>query len=101
MYVAPEFLRKEKATPKSDLYSLGVAMYLMFTGHVPFEVDSLQKLYECHIRVIPEHPSVVEKRCPEDLGDIIMRLLSKDPDKRFADCDQLRIALADIGKSRI
>ncbi|HEO72429.1 MAG TPA: serine/threonine protein kinase [Candidatus Hydrogenedentes bacterium] len=101
MYVAPELLRKEKASPQSDMYSLGITMYLMFTGRVPFEVDSLPKLLECHLRVIPEHPSVVDRRCPHDLGDIIMRLLDKRPQNRYEDCDQLRIALADIGRSRI
>ena len=50
---------------------------------------------------MPDHPSIVDKRCPQPLGDIIMRLLNKHPDKRFYDCDQLRIALADIGRSRI
>lgn len=101
MYVAPELVRKEKATPQSDMYSLGVTMYTMFTNRVPFQVDSLQKLYECHLRLVPEHPRVVCKECPQDLGDIIMRLLEKRPDKRYRDCDELRIALADIGKSRI
>jgi len=101
MYVAPEFLRKEKASPRSDQYSLGVTMYQLFAGRMPFEVDNLPTLYECHLRVVPDHPSIVDKRCPQALGDIIMRLLSKDPDKRYYDCDQLRIALADIGRSRI
>jgi len=101
MYVAPEFIRKDKVTAQSDQYSLGIAMYVMFAGRVPFEVDSLQKLYECHLVVVPEHPTTVDRRCPQDLGDIVMRLLEKDPEKRYKDCDELRIALADIGKSRI
>ncbi len=101
MYVPPEFLRKEKAGPQSDMYSLGVTMYSMFSGRLPFEVDNIHKLYECHLRIVPEHPTVVNKRCPQDLGDIIMRLLDKQPENRFRDCDQLRIVLANIGKSRI
>jgi serine/threonine-protein kinase len=101
MYVPPDFLRKEKASPQSDMYSLGVTMYLMFAGRLPFLADNLQKLYEYHLRVLPDHPTIVNKNCPQELGDIIMRLLEKQPAKRFKDCDQLRIALADIGKSRI
>jgi serine/threonine-protein kinase len=101
MYVAPEIIRKEGATALSDMYSLGVMMYLMFTGHLPFEVDNIQKLYMCHLHAPPIHPSLIEKKCPETLGDIIMRLLEKKPAKRFPNCDQLRIALAEIGKSRI
>ena len=101
MYVAPELLNKQKASPKSDMYALGVTLYLLFTGKVPFEVDSLQKLYFCHLRIRPEHPSVVNPKCPAILGDIIMRLLEKEPKNRFENCDQLRITLSDVGKSRI
>jgi len=101
MYVAPELIRKEKAVPQSDQYSLGVTMYLLFTGQVPFAVDTLPKLYQCHLKVRPDHPSTINPKCPRPLGDIIMKLMSKNPKERFADCDQVRIALADIGRSRI
>lgn len=101
MYVAPEIIRKEKVTALSDMYSLGVMLYLTFTEHVPFEVDNLQQLYLSHVHTTPVHPNMVNPQCPHALGDIIMRLMDKDPEKRFPDCQQLRIALAEIGKSRI
>jgi eukaryotic-like serine/threonine-protein kinase len=101
MYVSPELIRKEKATPKSDIYSLGITMYYMFTEQLPFMVDTLQRLYNCHLRVMPEHPSNVNRKCPRALGDIIMKMIQKDPAKRFYSCDELRIKLAEIGKSRI
>ncbi len=101
MFVAPEFLRKEKVTAQGDQYSLGVTMYMMFAGQVPFAVDSIQKLYTCHLKLMPQHPTDVNPKCPRELGDIIMHLLQKHPSKRFGDCDELRIALADIGRSRI
>ena len=102
MYVAPELITKsEKATAQSDIYSLGITMYLMFAERVPFPVDNLQKLYFCHLKITPEHPSVVNPKCPRQLGDIIMKTLEKKPENRFRDCDQLRIALSDIGRSRI
>lgn len=101
MFVAPEYLRKEKVTARSDQYALGITMYMMFTDRLPFPVDNLQQLYQCHVRVQPMHPHDVNSRCPRDLGDLIMRLLDKQPDKRFKDCDELRIALSSIGRSRI
>lgn len=101
MYVAPELLLKQKATPQSDLYALGVTFYVLFTGQVPFEVDSLPKLYQCHLRVAPNHPTMMNKACPHALGDIIMRLMDKKPENRYENCDQLRIAMSDIGRSRI
>lgn len=101
LYMAPELIRKEKATNKSDLYSLGVAMYIMFAGKAPFEADNLARLYQCHLHVRPFHPTDVNPRCPRELGDIIMRLLAKEPEARYQDADQLRISLADIGRRRI
>ena len=101
MYIAPELIRKEKATKLCDLYSLGIMMYIMFTDKLPFEVDTLQKIYICHVSQLPLHPSDVSPQCPRILGDIIMKLLSKNPDDRFQDCQQLRIALANVGLSRI
>jgi serine/threonine-protein kinase len=101
MYVAPELINKEKATPQSDIYSLGITMYLMFSEALPFAVDSLQKLYHCHLHVVPDSPTDVNHKCPHALSDIIMKMIDKDPANRFQDCDQLRIVLADIGRSRI
>ncbi len=101
MYVAPELIRKQKSTPQSDIYSLGIALYLMFTGALPFQVDSLDALYHCHLHVTPDHPHQVNPQCPPDLGDVIMKMVEKDPKNRFNDCDQLRIRLATIGRSRI
>ena len=101
MYVAPEIIRKEKATHLSDLYSLGIMMYLMFTEKVPFEVDNFQRLYMSHLTVEPIHPNVVNPLIPLKLGDIIMKLLEKDPKDRYPDCDSVRIAMAELGRPRI
>ncbi len=101
MFVAPELVRREKPTKSVDLYSLGIVMYMLFADQLPFAVDSIQRLYQCHLRLVPNHPSDINENCPRDLGDIIMKLLAKHPEKRFKDCDELRIALADIGRSRI
>ncbi|MEK7795317.1 MAG: serine/threonine-protein kinase [Candidatus Hydrogenedentota bacterium] len=101
MYVAPELIRKEKATKATDMYSLGVMFYLLFTGKHPFEMDNIQRLYLAHLHSAALHPTVINDIVPQSLGDIVMRLLAKDPERRWPDCDQLRIALATFGKSRI
>ena len=101
MYIAPELIKRRRPTKLCDIYSLGVMTYLMFTRKTPFEVDSLPRLYQAHLNQTPLHPNMVNGECPHILGDIIMRNLEKDPAKRFQDCDSLRIALADIGQSRI
>ena len=101
MYVPPEIIRSDAPSPQSDQYSLGVTLYLMFAEQVPFAVDNLQRLYQCHLSVEPEHPSKVNPKCPQALGDIIIRTLAKHPEERFPDCDMLRIAMSKLGQSRI
>lgn len=101
MFVSPEIIRKEKGTPASDQYSMGITMYMLFSERVPFAVDTLQKLYQCHVRITPEPPSVVNNKCPRQLSDVIMKMLAKDPKDRFSDMDQVRIAISDLGRSRI
>lgn len=101
MYIAPELILKQKASPQSDIYSLGITFYLLFTNRLPFEADTLQKLYVCHLRVVPQHPSTINPNIPQALGDIIMRMIDKKPENRYPDADMLRISLAEIGRSRI
>ena len=101
MYVAPELIRKERATKLCDMYSLGGVFYYMFTRKLPFQVDSLPRLYHMHLNERPLHPSVANDKVPKSLGDIILRLLEKDPAKRFQDCDSLRVHISEIGQRRI
>lgn len=101
MYVAPEIIQGKKATHRSDIYSLGITLYLLFTGKLPFEVDSLQRLYQAHLKATPFHPSQVNRKCPLAVGDVIMKMIEKDPANRFESCDQLRIILSEAGKPRI
>ncbi len=100
-YVAPEIIKKEKATRQSDIYSLGITFYQLFTGRLPFVADSLPKLYHLHLHVVADHPTAINPECPQALGDIIMRMIDKNPANRFQDADQLRITLSDVGRSRI
>lgn len=102
MFIAPELIgKKEKATAQSDIYALGVTFYLLFVGRLPFAADSLQKLYMCHLHLAPTHPTAANREVPQTLGDIIMKMMDKNPANRFTDADQLRITLSDVGRSRI
>jgi serine/threonine-protein kinase len=76
-------------------------MYMMFANQAPYLVDTIQKIYQCHLQLIPENPNSINPQCPRELGDIILKLMAKKPEDRFKDCDVLRIVLGDIGKSRI
>lgn len=83
-YVSPEQAAGKQATRKSDLYSLGVILYELVTGRLPFEADSAAELLHKHRYAQFEVPSRLIETIPHDFDKLIEALLEKDPDKRPA-----------------
>jgi len=88
-YISPEQAMGGPVGPASDLYSLGVVLYEMLTGRVPFEVESLSDLPAAHASGAPPHPRELNPRIPEGTDAVVMRLLCRDPDDRYASANQL------------
>lgn len=76
-YIAPEIWIGEEPTPKVDLYSLGVVLYELATGDVPFDGASPGDLMRKHLQAIPEDPSKINSQIPYYLGKVILKLLAK------------------------
>ena len=92
-YCSPEQARGENLDPRSDLYSLGVVLFEMVTGRVPFMSESLHELLAMHARTRPAVPSEMVPGLPAPLSDLILRCLEKDRALRFADAAELVRAL--------
>jgi serine/threonine-protein kinase len=92
-YLAPEQAKGERTTPSSDLYSLAVVAFELFTGRRPFEGDSLAAEAAAH--VTGEIPSVcdVDPQAPCELDPVFERALAKDPAQRFGSAAELVAAL--------
>ena len=80
-YLAPEIIRGEEYNHQVDLYSLGVMMYEVITGELPFKDKDLMDLAKAHLDQEPEFPEDIE--IPKVLNEIIQKLLHKDPLDRY------------------
>ncbi|MFZ5632913.1 MAG: Stk1 family PASTA domain-containing Ser/Thr kinase [Bacillota bacterium] len=92
-YLSPEQARGEVADPKSDIYSLGVVLYEMLAGSVPFTGDSPIAIALKHIQSDPEPPTRRKPDIPVELERVVMRALHKDPDKRFGSAREMSFQL--------
>lgn len=96
LYMSPEQATGD-GTPdgRSDIYSLGAVMYLLLTGRPPFDSDKAIKVMIAHAHEPVVPPSEFNAEIPEDLEQVVMRCLAKDPQDRYQDAASLRQALLD------
>lgn len=94
-YMSPEQTRGDEPAPASDLYSLGVMAYELFTGSVPFRHKSALALLAAHTTDTPEPPRTraPDREIPQAIEQVILRALEKDPAKRFASARDFLAAL--------
>jgi serine/threonine-protein kinase len=88
--MSPEQARGEEAGPKSDLYALGVLFFEMVTGQLPFKSSDRETLLEMQRNAPPPRPRQIRPDVNPTAESIILRLLEKDPRKRFMDAHHLQ-----------
>ena len=98
-YIAPELVRGRQAVPQSDIYGLGVVLYEMATGRVPFEADTDLAIALAHAEETPIAPRTLNPRLSPDLEQTIMQALAKSPELRFATAAEFADALRASGAS--
>ena len=82
-YMSPEQAMGDQIGPESDLYSLGVVLYEMLTGEVPFEADSSVGVAMKHVTEPPQPPREMNPEIPAGLEAVTMKLLRKKPEERY------------------
>jgi eukaryotic-like serine/threonine-protein kinase len=88
-YLSPEQAKGAPVDQTSDLYSLGVVLYELLTGEVPFSGDTPVEIAMKHISAKPEPPSTLNPDIPADLDLVVMRALAKTPAERYQSADEM------------
>jgi beta-lactam-binding protein with PASTA domain/tRNA A-37 threonylcarbamoyl transferase component Bud32 len=87
-YLSPEQARGAPVTASSDLYSVGIVLYEMLTGKVPFSGDSAIEIAMKHLNELPKPPSKIRPEVPEELDHVVLRALSKAPEDRYQSAEE-------------
>ena len=88
-YISPEQARGGYCDVRSDIYSLGITMYEMATGRVPFDGETTVAVAIAHMNEAPVRPSAVDSRIPVALEQIILKCIQKKPELRYGNCSEL------------
>ncbi len=97
-YMSPEQVEGKEVDQRTDIYSLGVILYEMLTGRVPFEGDTALSIAVKHKTEKPKDPRELNSQISEDISFIILKCLEKDKDKRYQSAGEVRAALENIAK---
>src|SRR5919108_4026993 len=82
-YLSPEQARGAPVTAASDLYSVGIVLYEMLTGRVPYGGDSAIEIAMKHVNELPKPPSQLRPEMPPGLDRVVLRALAKEPEDRY------------------
>src|SRR2546421_9109351 len=97
-YLSPEQARGAPVDQTSDLYSVGVVLYELLTGLVPFSGDTPVEIAMKHLSSVPEPPSAKRAEIPRDLDLVVMRALAKDPSERYHSAEEMDADLRRISR---
>ncbi len=94
-YMSPEQARGDPLDARSDLYAVGVLLYQLLTGRLPFEADSPTQVVLAHLTRPPQDPRTLapERKIPDSLAELCLKTLAKEPKDRYQDSDEMSAAL--------
>lgn len=102
-YISPEQTGRitSLVDTRSDIYSLGVIFYQLFTRKLPFEEENIHELIHSHLAKTPKAPHEIDPHLSEALSALIMKCLEKDPSKRYQSAKGLEYDLIELSKGHL
>lgn len=97
-YIAPEQARGDRTDGKSDVYSIGVMLYEMLTGQLPFEADSAVSVAIMQLQSNPRPPREINPDIPKGLEEITLRAMRKEPAQRYQSAEEMLKDLQKVTK---
>ncbi len=97
-YLSPEQARGAPVDQRSDLYSVGVVLYELLTGTLPFNGETPLEIAMKHLSEIPKPPSELRPEIPADVDMIVLRALAKDPADRYESAEEMERDLAQVAQ---
>ena len=95
-YMAPEQVAGKVSDPRADIYALGIILFEMVTGRVPFRGQSPLEISTMHINEIPPEPQDLNPQVPDSMNALILKCLEKDVNKRFQSIEEVRVEVRRI-----
>ena len=96
-YMAPEQVKGAETDGRSDIYALGMMLYEVLTGQLPFQTENEFELMKLQTEVMPAPPREVNPNIPEEVEEAIMKAIQKNPDDRFQTAGEMRDLLLEAG----
>ena len=97
-YMSPEQIRGEVLTHQTDIYSLGVVMYRLLTGHAPFKADNIAQLCQQILHDTPPTLRSLRNDIPPQLEQVVLRAMHKDRQQRYQNWRDFGSALSSLGR---